>query len=61
MRTHISIKTWLLQRNGNDIGTIRGTETRFTSAQSIEHIIGEKAETLYIVNVIPEQLVIVVR
>ncbi len=61
MRTHVDIKTWLLQRDGNAIGTIRGTETRFTSSQTIEHIVGNHTEYLRIINVEPEQLVINVK
>ena len=61
MRTRINIKTWLLQRDGSAIGTIRGTETKFISTQTIEHIVGEHTEYLRIIDVNPEQLVINVK
>ena len=61
MRTHVSIKTWLIQRNGVAIGTLRGTGRHLQTATTIEHTIGGKTEILSIANVIPEQHIIEVR
>ena len=61
MRTHVSIKTWLIQRNGVAIGTIRKSGSQLQGMTTIEHMIGSKTEILCITNVIPEQRIIEVR
>lgn len=61
MRTHVSVKTWLIQRKGVAIGTLRGTDRHLQTAITIDHTIGSKKEILSIVNVLPEQRIIEVR
>ena len=61
MRTHVSVKTWLIQRNGVAIGTLRGTGRHLQDTRTIDHTIGGKTETLSIINVLPEQRIIEVR
>ena len=61
MRTHVSVKTWLIQRNGVAIGTIRSSGRQLQTAMTINHTIGGKTETLCITNLLPEQRIIEVR
>ena len=48
MRTHVSIFTWLIRRNGVDIGTIRKSVQQLQNAGSINHTKGDSNETLLI-------------
>ena len=61
MRTHIAVKTWLIQRNGVDIGTIRGSGNHFASATSIDQVVNGETTTLYVARVLQEQRIIEVR
>ena len=58
MRTHVSVKTWLIQRNGEAIGTVRASGRTMTPGKSIEAVIHNKPQTIYIINVHPEQRII---
>ena len=58
MRTHVSVKTWLIQRKGVAIGTLRGTGRHLQSTPTINHPIGGITETLLIINVKPEERII---
>lgn len=61
MRTHVSIKTWLIQRNGVAIGTIRKSGSQLQSMTTIEHTTGSNTEILRITNLRPEERIIEVR
>jgi hypothetical protein len=61
MRIHVAVKTWLIQRNGSAIGTVRAAGRSMVVGTSFEANINSKPEMVFITNVLPDERIIEVK